>query len=203
MNSGFSIVGIDGQKFAGLKPTRFGWQFSPHLIKGEGFFIAVLQKNDGNAGNIFGVSPASFVKSKKSGLVDSYLSRPELFTETIRNNITFAIPLSAASEFEHIEKRLYIRQAGIAMGEYKGKDFLPTAGLSLSNHLRKNLPAIDVEYNEAIAYLRGESPPVKAGDRGWYLVQYKKLNLGWIKALGTRANNYYPREWRILKREHN
>ena len=35
--------------------------------------------------------------------------------------------------------------------------------------------------------------------RGWAIVQYEGMNLGWIKLLGNRTNNYYPREWRILK----
>jgi len=32
-------------------------------------------------------------------------------------------------------------------------------------------------------------------------VQYGGLNLGWIKVLPGRINNYYPKEWRILRRE--
>jgi NOL1/NOP2/fmu family ribosome biogenesis protein len=32
-------------------------------------------------------------------------------------------------------------------------------------------------------------------------VQYENRNLGWIKVLPQRSNNYYPKEWRILKRE--
>ncbi len=32
---------------------------------------------------------------------------------------------------------------------------------------------------------------------GWQLVKYSGLNLGWIKVLEQRINNYYPSEWRI------
>ena len=36
--------------------------------------------------------------------------------------------------------------------------------------------------------------PVKAD---WLLVSYKDIALGWCKNLGSRLNNYYPKEWRI------
>jgi NOL1/NOP2/fmu family ribosome biogenesis protein len=33
--------------------------------------------------------------------------------------------------------------------------------------------------------------------KGWYIIRYKGLGLGWIKALGNRVNNYLPKSWRI------
>jgi NOL1/NOP2/fmu family ribosome biogenesis protein len=36
-------------------------------------------------------------------------------------------------------------------------------------------------------------------DKGWVIAHYKGFNLGWIKVLDNRVNNYYPKEWRILK----
>jgi NOL1/NOP2/fmu family ribosome biogenesis protein len=31
------------------------------------------------------------------------------------------------------------------------------------------------------------------------LAAYEEFNLGWLKVLPARINNYYPAEWRILK----
>jgi NOL1/NOP2/fmu family ribosome biogenesis protein len=39
--------------------------------------------------------------------------------------------------------------------------------------------------------------------KGCQLVQYQSHNLGWINALESRVNNYYPKEWRILKQQDN
>jgi len=33
--------------------------------------------------------------------------------------------------------------------------------------------------------------------QGWTLARYKALNLGWLKILPNRANNYLPAAWRI------
>jgi len=35
---------------------------------------------------------------------------------------------------------------------------------------------------------------------GWSLATYKNYGLGWMKLLSNRMNNYYPVEWRILKK---
>ncbi|MFY7840347.1 MAG: methyltransferase RsmF C-terminal domain-like protein [Lacibacter sp.] len=36
--------------------------------------------------------------------------------------------------------------------------------------------------------------------KGWALATYNGFGLGWMKLLGNRMNNYYPKEWRILMR---
>ncbi|WP_356803431.1 hypothetical protein [Paramuribaculum intestinale] len=33
--------------------------------------------------------------------------------------------------------------------------------------------------------------------RGFVLLKFDGLPLGWVKNLGNRANNLYPQEWRI------
>ena len=33
--------------------------------------------------------------------------------------------------------------------------------------------------------------------RGWLLARYQGMNLGWMKGIGTRVNNYLPTDWRI------
>ena len=33
--------------------------------------------------------------------------------------------------------------------------------------------------------------------KGWNIVTYNGINLGFIKNIGSRVNNYFPVEWRI------
>jgi NOL1/NOP2/fmu family ribosome biogenesis protein len=54
-----------------------------------------------------------------------------------------------------------------------------------------------------LQYLRRQEVKIDTQHRGWLLVKYQGVNLGWVKALGSRINNYYPKEWRILKSENN
>jgi NOL1/NOP2/fmu family ribosome biogenesis protein len=54
---------------------------------------------------------------------------------------------------------------------------------------------------EAIHYLRKEEVKTEVSTKGWAIAKYENQNLGWMKILQNRINNYYPAAWRILKRE--
>ena len=125
---------------------------------------------------------------------------PENFIELKKNDFIFAIPTFMANDFAILEKCLYIRNAGILMGTTKGHDFLPAHDLALSNHLRKETPSVELTEEEAIIYLRCETPKINSPIRGWCLARYQGLNLGWMKLMDNRLNNYFPKDWRILKR---
>ena len=59
-------------------------------------------------------------------------------------------------------------------------------------------PRVDLPYEEALRYLRGEAlvlPPDTP--RGIVTVTYKGVPLGPVKNIGPRANNLYPKPWRI------
>ena len=56
----------------------------------------------------------------------------------------------------------------------------------------------DLSYRDAIAYLRGEALILPSETpKGIVQVNYKHHSLGLVKNIGTRANNLYPKEWRI------
>ena len=62
----------------------------------------------------------------------------------------------------------------------------------------EDTPRIELTYPQAIAYLRGEAlqlPPDTP--RGLVAVCFQGYPLGTAKNIGTRANNLYPKEWRI------
>ena len=65
--------------------------------------------------------------------------------------------------------------------------------------LQANSPIVDVSYQQAIAYLRREAitlPPDTP--RGIVVVAFQGHPLGIAKNVGNRANNLYPKSWRIL-----
>ena len=56
----------------------------------------------------------------------------------------------------------------------------------------------ELTYEQAIAYLRKEAITLDASvPRGYILLTYKNIPLGFAKNIGNRANNLYPQEWRI------
>ena len=57
---------------------------------------------------------------------------------------------------------------------------------------------VDINYPEALKYVRGEALVLPADTpRGIVNIAYKGIVLGAVKNIGNRANNLYPKAWRI------
>ncbi len=195
---GLHSKAIDVSKYPGVLKTQYGCQFYPHRIKGEGFYIAALQKD--GSGHAYMSASINKKLLPLSTPLHPYIQQHENFTELKKNDLIFAIPVEMMNDFAILEKRLYIRNAGLLAGGMKGHDFLPAHDLALSNHISKTVPAVGLSEEEAITYLRCETPKISSELRGWCLATYQGLNLGWMKLMPGRLNNYFPKDWRILKR---
>ena len=114
------------------------------------------------------------------------------------NDNLLAIPVATEKCLQRLTS-LYIRKAGISLGKWAGKDLVPDHALALSQLLGKGLTVLELDRENSLRYLRKEEIDAGNTARGWVLVQFNGQNLGWIKQLGNRSNNYYPKEWRILK----
>lgn len=185
---------------SGITLTEYGYQFFPHRIKGEGFFLSVLRKKTNPSPVVLDTKSRNF-KTPPSYLEigKNYLQNAEGFAVIERNGKLFAIPHNLINDFQFLGANLYIRQAGILLGSFKGKDFLPAHELAMSIHIKPNLPFVELNEEEAIAYLRCDNVKPQTIERGWVIARHKGFNLGWLKVMEGRANNYYPKEWRILK----
>ncbi len=78
---------------------------------------------------------------------------------------------------------------------------VPDHQLAVSGLANKELPSLELNGDDAIRYLKKETIQAEMSAKGWVLVRFKGLPLGWVKALPNRINNYYPKEWRIIKKE--
>jgi NOL1/NOP2/fmu family ribosome biogenesis protein len=112
-----------------------------------------------------------------------------------------AIPERLLAEISVLQSACYLRRAGVPLGKLSVKEFIPEHDLAMSTLIHPELPVMPLSKEQALSYLRKDELVQESDHRGWMLVQYGGLNLGWIKALPGRFNNYYPKEWRILRRE--
>ncbi|CAN5422720.1 rRNA cytosine-C5-methyltransferase [soil metagenome] len=194
----FSLVEIQNPGF-GIMSTKFGLQAYPHLVKGEGFYIAVLKKNgQPEIKNHHSRSIAPKHEAYRNYLND-FLEDASAFTPYLIGEMLYAIPNDFYETFQELSDKLYIRQAGICMGTLKGKDLVPSHELALSNQLRNDLPSLDLNREDALRYLKCESIPYNSVPPGWYTITFENFIIGWAKVVTGRINNYFPREWRILK----
>ena len=68
----------------------------------------------------------------------------------------------------------------------------------LVNTPRDKFPRVGLSKDDALRYLRHEAlvlPPDTP--KGFVIVTYMDLPLGFVKNIGSRANNLYPKEWKI------
>jgi NOL1/NOP2/fmu family ribosome biogenesis protein len=98
-----------------------------------------------------------------------------------------------------ISKCLATRKSGVAIGSLKGNDLVPHHELALSNIAATDIPFVELNKEQALKYLRRQDLNMDTNIKGWALAQFSGINLGWMKVLPNRVNNYYPTNWRILK----
>ena len=184
------------------------YRFLPHRTKGEGFFLAVLRKHEGEVETI---QPRSEKKKKGKDTkgkapqlvvpkeVKSWLKEAGTFEYTVKETSVHAFPKAFSDVYVLLEQNVKVIHAGVTIGEWKGKDLVPHHSLAMSTALEEGVfPRTELTYEQAIAYLRKEGLVLDASvPRGYVLVTYQQVPLGFVKNIGNRANNLYPQEWRI------
>lgn len=191
------LVELEVPKDWGIHRTSYGYQFFPHQTKSEGFYLAILQLTDESR------QPKPFANKKrknreKASPLPDYIKLPTGLKSQTFEDKTLLITDSTDSLLPELQKHLWIKQAGITAGSWLKHKFIPHHHLAMAYSVDLDVPYYEVTRDQALNYLRkadiGAVPFV-----GWGLIRYKQTNLGWIKGLGKRSNNYYPKEWRIRK----
>lgn len=196
-----------------LPPDAVGsfpaYHFIPGFTRGEGFFLAVLRKSADASSSSMGASgrgagrkravarQASSVALPKS--CKAWLAHPDGFDFLPDGDGWCAVRSAFASRLEALRRAVKVWQCGIPLAVAKGKDWQPTQALALSTELSlPAFPAVAVSYATAVAYLRKETLSLPSDvPRGFVLLTFQGLPLGFVKNIGGRANNLYPQEWKI------
>lgn len=184
------------------------YHFIPGKTQGEGLFLAVLRKKGETA-----ESESIPKKEKKNNKKDkggkknkqivkiptNWLSTERIWEYINTDTDIIALPQEWKSFYEESKKSLKVIHAGIKMGNIKGKDLLPDQSLALSTQLNAEaFPQVELTYEDAIRFLRKEAVTLPTEtSKGYVLVTYHNIPLGWEKNIGNRANNLYPQEWKI------
>ena len=197
----FETITLDFPEEWGISPRPIGNQCYPHLVTGEGFYVAIFHKKGVPASPKS--APGKFRKwqpltKKEVATVQPWLAS-NLNLSLFRNdqgNIR-AIQQSNLDAAFTVAQHLSRISLGTEIGMLKHKGFVPAHHLALSTYVSADVPFVELDQEQALQFLSKE--PVQFTDipQGWHLVRYNGLNLGWIKGLKNRVNNYYPKEWRI------
>ena len=170
------------------------YRFVPGTVRGEGLFMALLQKPES-------LSTADRlrtgkIKGKQNTTLNRFLNGEYLFLDTDQPT---AVPTEHFSLYSALSNRIKFRQAGITLGTMKGRDFIPGQSLAMSTSLNRGIfPEYEIDLPTALQYLRREAITLPQGlPKGFVLLTYEQTPLGWVKNIGSRANNLYPDVWKI------
>jgi NOL1/NOP2/fmu family ribosome biogenesis protein len=173
-----------------------GLQFYPHEVRGEGYYISVLRNSD--EGNAIIPARKSRINNKPPSFAGDFLAQPDAFAYYTKNEELFAFPVELYADMIMLLENLHVKQAGLRMGTMIKDELIPSHALALSTARRGGIATADLDLQDALTYLKCGIPALLQIPRGWRLATYKKHSLGWMKGLGNRVNNYYPKEYRIL-----
>jgi hypothetical protein len=101
-----------------------------------------------------------------------------------------------------LEGRLGVIRSGVAVAAVKGRDLIPSAALALSDCLaEKTFPCENLSAGDALKYLRLEPLVLSDAPKGFILLKYEGVPLGFVKNLGSRSNSLFPPAWRLRSTE--
>ena len=195
------------------KAALYGYRFYPHRVKGEGFFITVLRKTEPQQSSshkektLFPPAP-----SKEKNEVATWLKDGDKFDFIRRGDHLLAIPKQHTDVVHRLSRTLNCVQYGIPVADAHlpaaeavarkkaGKGLKPLHELALSVHLNKDaFHQTELSKEDALKFLAKVDFKVNSDHKGISLMTFEGMPLGWMNLLGNRANNLYPKEWRIRR----
>ncbi|MBO5864708.1 MAG: rRNA cytosine-C5-methyltransferase [Bacteroidaceae bacterium] len=188
--------GVTGA-LVGDKPV---YRFIPGFTAGEGFFIAALRK-DGDAPL---AQPRQQrwqpVTAKLKSTLEQWILNPADFNFVQQGERVVAMPREHTNAMLALQQKMKVLHCALPLADVKNNKLLPLHQLAMSTVLgKKAFCNVELEREQALAYLHREALSLGQAPVGYLLLTYKGAPIGFAKNIGNRANNLYPAEWRIRK----
>jgi NOL1/NOP2/sun family putative RNA methylase len=194
-HSEFKLINHPLNTYFDSKSTRgVGVKLWPHLIKGEGHYVVVLQ-HTGVTQNA-----TKFKHRMKNPMPPAWkrfaeetLINPNILPNFALEERLFQIPTSY-----QYHAALHTLRAGVYFGEIDKNIFYPSHHLAhfLQPQDVKQVINLSIDDARLFRYLQGEEINVDV-EKGWILITVDGLSLGWGKASQGRMKNHYPKGLRL------
>ncbi len=183
----------------GITDTGKGYRFWPDKIKGEGFFLSVFQKKEGDDDTDIRVKDKiEKANTKETELLSKWIKKEN--SVFVKNGErTWRWPANIAGDLNFLLQELHVVYSGVLVGGIIREKVIPEHALAMSTIGNDEIGRVELNFDQAIAYLQRKDLQLGGATKGWQLVTYKDQPLGWVNILPNRVNNYYPKSLRILK----
>jgi 16S rRNA C967 or C1407 C5-methylase (RsmB/RsmF family)/NOL1/NOP2/fmu family ribosome biogenesis protein len=202
-NHDAGIVRIDTSRYEGVTEIGnndfMGCGLHPGRIRGEGFFIAAVQKFEGNGAPDTvkrSVKPAKPVKGVPDRVTE--MIGQAVGSVHLSGDYCYYLP-GPYDEIALLREKLNLVKIGTEICHIKRESIIPSHDFSMSSVMKEGVfPAVEISWSDAIRYLRKDTIPVRDEmPKGWFLVTFSGVRLGFMNNIGSRLNNYFPASSRI------
>ena len=165
----------------------------PHECEGEGHFVALMQKLDGeecNTPQFRATQPTKKQLTAYRELEKSLLTRAPFQNLHFADGVIYSIP----DYFPSLPFKTL--RTGMRLAELKGERAEPNHSLAMCL-TANDAPCIELDGQSALSYLSGNVVNCAENVRSWALATYLGYPLGWCKAVNGVAKNHLPKGLRI------
>lgn len=175
-----------------------GYRFYPDKVSGEGFFCALFRKNT----SLKSLGTVRPIKSKHSYVFNSekWIDNSAALHFLMQREDLMAMHSHLTDDINLLQQFLLLKRSGVRLGSMVKGDLNPDHELAMSLLLSPEVLRYELTFDQAISFLRKDNLDISFSEKGWVLMTYRGIPLGWLKAVQGRSNNYYPKNWRITLR---
>lgn len=192
-------------RISGCYATAYGLHLWPGIVRGEGQYIAALRLTDTVEMPSKPRRDKNLTEIAQQELAGLTWLAPatEKTYYTIGESIYQLSADAAQLLSQAYHQRLAVATPGLSVAtmRHQAKGYEPTFAFAHSRQFDTALlPTLELPYEEALRYLRGEAlttPATMPSERGIITITYQGIPLGMAHNTGTRLNNLYPKPYRL------
>ncbi len=191
----------------GIAVSRIGafqcFHFYPHKCRGEGFFAAVARKKEGVVRRqspkprrkIFQLPAKADVQE-----LERWVSDASQMAFRQIGDVMYGYHRSVVEDVVALSEVLTVVYSGVCMGQIFKRKLRPEHPLALFVGMNVGVvPDVEISQEDALNYLRRQDIPAAQFEEGVNRVVYQGVAIGFVKRIGARCNNMYPKDLRIMK----
>lgn len=168
----------------------------PHRLRGEGHYLAVLEKQGRVPEGYEGYCRTGLEKGISEKECKEYFAfaKENLKTNLSGNLLKFGEQLYLMPDKMPGLKGMKVLRAGLHLGTIKKNRFEPSHALALALRAEEASHVWNLASDgfEVKAYLNGQTLNAD-GEKGWYLIITDGYSIGWGKLSGSIMKNHYPK----------
>lgn len=169
------VIPLTNYKNISLTPINEGITLSYSSFCGEGQYFCLLKKD--------GKMPIS------NAINEDYMKEIQFKNLNLKGKLIKKNDVLYLSPTNINLTKFNVVRNGLKLGEQIKDNFIPDYHLS---HFLPNTTSIVLSYEEAKKYLNGDTINLDV-PKGFHLVSYLGLNLGFVKASNGQLKNHYPK----------